>query len=108
MEIIKILCRRRKERMCNLAAEFGVSIKTIQRDIDEIGFLIPIRVKRGRYYGGVYIKEDYSFDRAYMSDEELKLMRKLLDFIVPDSNFGFTEKEIEILRKIIRDYTCPR
>lgn len=94
--------------MCNLAAEFGVSIKTIQRDIDEIGFLIPIRVKRGRYYGGVYIKEDYSFDRAYMSDEELKLMRKLLDFIVPDSNFGFTEKEIEILRKIIRDYTCPR
>ena len=94
--------------MCNLAAEFGVSIKTIQRDIDEIGFLIPIRVKRGRYYGGVYIKEDYIFDRAYMSDEELKLMRKLLDFIVPDSNFGFTEKEIEILRKIIRDYTCPR
>ena len=108
MEIIKILCRRRKERMCNLAAEFGVSIKTIQRDIDEIGFLIPIRIKRGRYYGGVYIKEDYSFDRAYMSDVELSFMRKLLDFIASNSNFGFTEIEIEILRKIIRDYTCPR
>ena len=35
-EIIKLLCRRRYETIRNLAAEFGVSVRTIQRDIEAL------------------------------------------------------------------------
>lgn len=35
-EIIKLLCRRRHETIPNLAFEFGVSERTIRRDIEAV------------------------------------------------------------------------
>ncbi len=51
-EIMKVLCWRRHETIRNLVFEFGVSMRTIQRDIEALNRSEPIYTKPGRY-GGV-------------------------------------------------------
>ena len=51
-EIMKTLCRCRHEKMHNLAREFGVSTRTIQRDIEVLSRTEPIYTQSGKY-GGV-------------------------------------------------------
>ena len=53
LEILKYLCRARKSTMTKLAELFGVSVRTIQRDILEIEatFHVPIDVRCGKYEG---------------------------------------------------------
>ena len=63
--------------MANLSQEFGVSIRTIKRDIDELTFLMPIYIKRGKYDGGIYVIEDYTMDRMYMTAEQINLLIKV-------------------------------
>ena len=60
-EIMKILCRRRNDTICNLASEFGVSMRTIQRDIEVLSRAEPIYTQPGKYGGGVYVVDGYSF-----------------------------------------------
>ena len=77
LEIMKLLCKRRYETMVNLSEEFGVSVRTIQRDIDELTFLVPLYVKSGRDGGGVYVDKDYTMDRMYMTTNEINLLIKV-------------------------------
>ena len=65
-EIMRVLCRRRHETISNLADEFGVSTRTILRDIEVLSVMEPIYTQCGRY-GGVYVTDDYSMSRMYMS-----------------------------------------
>ena len=51
-EIMRILCRRRHESISNLADEFGVSTRTILRDIEVLSIKEPIYTQCGRYGGG--------------------------------------------------------
>lgn len=103
LEILKFLCRKRHATMPELAKKFDVSIRTIQRDIYEIEatFHAPLVVKSGRYQGGVYVIGDYSFDRAYMHDEELALLAKV-KCLVKDM---LSEQENALLSGIINTYT---
>lgn len=103
LEILKYLCRARKSTMPKLAELFGVSVRTIQRDILEIEatFHIPLDVRCGKYDGGVFVIGDYSFDRAYMHDEELALLSKV-HLLVKDQ---LTEQESAMLAKIVKTYS---
>ena len=103
LEILKYLCRYRRATMPQLAEKFGVSVRTIQRDILEIEatFHIPLDVRCGKYDGGVFVVRDYSFDRAYMHKDELELLTKLQHLV---SN-KLSEKENELLSQIIKTYT---
>lgn len=42
LEIMKYLCRKRHATMSFLAEKFGVSVRTIQRDIFELTFMMPL------------------------------------------------------------------
>ena len=57
-EIMRVLYRRRHEKISNLAEEFGVSVRTILRDIEVLSATEPIYTQCGRYYGGVYIMDN--------------------------------------------------
>lgn len=103
IEIMKLLCKRRYETMSVLAEEFGVSIRTINRDIYELTFLMPLYVKSGRYDGGVYVAEDYTMDRMYMSIEEINLLIKIKTIVLDK----LSKEEIEILNYIIKSYSKP-
>ena len=103
LEILKYLCKARKATMPQLAEMFGVSVRTIQRDILEIEttFHIPIVIKCGKYEGGVYILGDYSFDRAYMCKDEIVLLQKVQGLVKNQLNTN----ENEVFEHIIKSYS---
>ena len=103
LEILKYLCRTRHATMAQLAKDLGVSQRTIQRDVYEIEatFHAPIVVKCGKYDGGVYLIGDYSFDRIYMCEEELLLLRKTQKLLAG----RLTEKENALLSRMIQNYS---
>lgn len=102
LEIYKYLCLARKATMPQLAKMFGVSVRTIQRDIFEIEatFHAPLDIVKGRY-GGVSIIGDHTLDRAYMCDEELLLLKKIQSLVQTQ----ITEKENVLLTQIIKKYS---
>ena len=102
MAILEVLCERRREKIANLAFEFGVTTRTIKNDLLELSLSYPVYTTVGRYHGGVYISDDYYLGKQYLSEEELKLIislqatvdddqRRLLQSIV--KKFGRKQKE---------------
>lgn len=106
-EIMKILCRRRNDTICNLASEFGVSIRTIQRDIEVLSRTEPIFTLSGKYGGGVYVVDGYYMDRMYMKNAELDVLKKL--YIAADENAQLlTNDEKDLLGQLISQYSKPK
>ena len=103
LEILKYLCKFRKSKMTELAEMFGVSVRTIQRDILEIEstFHVPLEIRCGKYGGGIYVIGNYSFDRAYMHDDEIALLSKVKELVKTQ----ITEEENALLSQIIKTYT---
>lgn len=104
-EILKILCRRRCEKIHILAEEFAVSTRTIQRDIDVLSRTNPIYTKAGKYGGGVYVIDDYHINRIYMSTKELNVLKKTLS--LAEKNRLLTSDEIKTLNNMIIQYSKP-
>ena len=103
LEILKYLCKFRKAKMPELAEMFEVSVRTIQRDILEIEstFHVPLDIRCGKYAGGIYVIGNYSFDRAYMHDDEIALLSKVKELVKTQ----ITEEENALLSQIIKTYT---
>ena len=107
-EIMRILCRRRHETISNLAEEFGVSNRTIQRDVEVLSVSEPIYTQCGRYDGGVYVMNDYVMNRMYMTDSEIDVLHKLLSSAKNKIICNLSEDEMKILDHIISCYTKPK
>lgn len=105
-EILRILCHRRHETIENLASEFGVSERTIRRDVEILSLSKPIYTQSGRYGGGVYVMEGYSMDRMYMDVKELEVLKKL-SWAVQANELILTDDEKRVLDSIISIYTKP-
>ena len=106
-EIMKMMCRRRYETIRNLASELGVSMRTIQRDIEILSVTEPIYTQSGKYGGGVYVVDSYSMDRMYMKDSELDVLQKL--YIAADKNETLlTNDEKNVLKLLILQYSKPK
>ena len=103
LEIMKQLCRKRHVTMPTLAKQYNVSVRTIQRDIFELTFMMPIYVKTGKYDGGVYVDENYTMDRMYMNTAELELLTKVKDIVSGKLN----AQENMLFEKIIKTYAKP-
>ena len=105
LEILKYLCRKRHSTVKELSEMFGVSVRTIQRDIFEIEFVfhVPLEIKSGRY-GGIYVIGNYSFDRMYMSQTEIDLLVKIK--LMVKSNLDTNENRM--LDYIIDTYRKPK
>lgn len=106
-EIMRILCHRRRETISNLAEEFGVSERTILRDIEVLSITEPIYTQCGRYIGGIYVTDDYVMSRMYMTDQELLVLRKLMSFAENKSVCDLNDDECELLKAIVSQYTKP-
>ncbi len=105
-EIMRILCRRRRETISNLAKEFGVSYRTILRDIEVLSVTEPIYTRSGRC-GGVYVIDSYSMSKMYMTDKELSLLDKLSKFADERVVCELNAEENRLLKSIISQYTKP-
>jgi predicted DNA-binding transcriptional regulator YafY len=60
-----------------LAEKYGVSSKTIRRDIDELTLTYPIETVRGRYGGGVKLVDWYRPSKKALAPEQISLLKKL-------------------------------
>lgn len=106
-EIMRILCRRRHETVSNLANEFMVSTRTILRDIEILSLSEPIYTKCGRYGGGIYVMDDYSISRMYMTTEEIEVITLLQKFIEKSKSNILNADELKVLKNIIEQYKKP-
>ena len=105
IEIIKILCRRRHEKIENLSSELGVCERTIRRDIESLSIQYPIYTQKGRF-GGVYVVDGFNIERMYMNDSKISVLRKLSKKIKNGSIL--TEDETKIFNSIIEEYSTPK
>ncbi len=106
-KMMKLPCRRRQETIRNLASELGVSMRTVQRDIEALSQFEPIFTKCGKYGGGVYVVDGYSIDRIYMPDAELGVLQKL--YIATEGNTALlTGGEKKLLGALISQYSKPK
>ncbi len=105
LEIVKYLCRRRCSTLAELAEEFGVSVRTIQRDLICLSgeMHIPIFCQYGKYGGGIYIDDDYKWDKMYMTQEQIALLNKVGDLV----SGKLSEQERKLYRQIINTYSTP-
>ena len=75
-EIMNILIIRRHTPARELAEEFGVTTRTIQRDIQALSPSFPVYTKQGGD-GGIYIGDDYKPYVNTLSADELKTLREI-------------------------------
>lgn len=105
-EMMKYLCRVRHATMPQLAEKFGVSVRAIKRDVDELGYLIPLEIKTGRYDGGVYVMDGYRWDRAYMSAEDIDLLIQIKNIGKDKGRLVLEGDDLMRLERIISSYSA--
>ena len=106
LAIIKHICRVRKTTMQEMSEKFGVSVRTIRRDVDELSVEmgIPIYTQAGKYGGGVYVDKDYTMDRMYMTENELELLTKVQKMVTD----RLSPKESAMFDYIIKAHKKPQ
>ena len=93
--ILEILCMRRVEKINNLAFQFGVTEKTIRRDILTLSLEYPIYTAQGNG-GGIYVDKNFRLGRVYLKNEQQELLERLLP--------GLNGKDEETMKSIIKTF----
>ena len=79
--ILDALVLRREDTVENLAHEFGVSERTIQRDVAELLLSYPVESVAGRYGGGIKVATWYRPSRRTLAPEQSSAIRKAAQFL---------------------------
>ena len=97
-ELLNTLMLRRKDTAKNLAAEFGVSERTIRNDITILMCSYPIEMKQGRYDGGIEVAPWFRMERRYLAPEQVALLKRL----APD----LEGSDLQVLNSIITQFAA--
>ncbi|WP_455715855.1 helix-turn-helix transcriptional regulator [Anaerosporobacter sp.] len=100
-EILYILLQKRCITAKELADRFEVSVRTIYRDIDALSFAgVPVYTKKGRY-GGIYLLDNYVFDKSLVSKSEQRDILAALESMA-EVEKGSTDEILSKLRNIFQ------
>lgn len=105
--IMRVLCRRGHDTIANLAAEFGVSERTIRRDIETLSLSEPVYTQQGRYGGGVYVVNGHRLDQQYMSSLQTQVIEKVIRLSADKQKCILQDEEIRALRSLIQTLAYP-
>ncbi len=94
-EIISILIVRRRVTADELAGELGVTVRTIQNDIQALSFGYPIYTKPG-VAGGIFMGEHYNPHINSLTAKELQTLKEVYETA--------EEKHKEVLAQILHKY----
>ena len=94
--ILDLLCQRRRETISNLAAELGVSERTVRRDIEMLTLRYPIETVCGRYGGGVRMADWYQQGRQRLTPRQTALLRRLA--------VGLQGEDLEDMKQILTQF----
>ena len=95
--VLNALVDRREDRIENLAREFGVSMHTLRRDIEELTLAYPLVTVRGRYGGGVKVEDWYHPGRKTLSPVQAQLLKKLAT--------SLNGQDLKIMNSIFTDFS---
>lgn len=98
-ELFELLCKCRHEIIDNLAFRFGVSRRTIERDIEILSLTKPIYTTKGTG-GGVHIVDGYIAGGKYLTSEETEFLESVAKRLQGD--------ELKIMRNIIERFEMPK
>lgn len=96
--ILEHLLDNRHATRKELADKFGVSTRTIERDVIVLSCSYPIDTQQGGG-GGIFIAEGYRLGMRYLTEEQARLLEKI-------SN-GLIGKEFNIMHSIIKTFKRP-
>lgn len=97
-ELLNTLMLRRKDTASNLAAEFGVSERTIRNDILILSCSYPIEMKQGRYDGGIEVASWFHLDRKSLAPEQVDLLKRLAP--------SLEGEDLKVLNSIITQFAA--
>jgi len=81
--ILEALSDRRFETRESLASEFGVSKRTIERDIECLSCSAPVYTVQGNG-GGIRVADGWYISRRYLHREQEELLRRLMAGLQPE------------------------
>ena len=81
--ILEAFSDRRSDTVGNLATEFGVSDRTIKRDIELLSCSAPIFTVQGGG-GGIHVADGWYVSRRFLRDDQEDLLRELTPGLQPD------------------------
>ena len=105
--IMRALCKRGHETIANLAVEFGVSERTIRRDIETLSLSEPVYTQQGRYGGGIYVMNGHRIDQQYMSSVQTQVIEKVIQLAHEKQQCALQDEEIRILQNIVQTFAYP-
>ncbi len=97
--VLETISDRRQVRREDLAAEFGVSERTIRRDVEILSCSYPIYTQQGGG-GGIRAMDGWYVSRRYLRDDQEALLRSLLPGLQPEDR--------ETMRKILTAFAKPK
>lgn len=106
--LMKVLYIRRHDKIANLATEFGVSERTIRRDIEVLSLSEPIYTQCGRYGGGVYVMKGYSSHHLMLSPQETGVLEKILTNAQAKIHIELSSDDLYILKLLLQKYAVFR
>lgn len=95
VEIMRIMVARRQENMQVLAAELGVTDRTIRNDILVLTAEYPLETTRGNG-GGVRIADWYHPHKNIFSQDQISVLEQLMD--------KADDEQKKVLDQMLREY----
>ena len=97
--ILEYLCECRQTTRERLATEFGVSYRTIERDLLVLSCSYPIYTVQGTG-GGIFIDEDFRLGKKYLTDKESALLERL--------TAGLVGEDLDTMKAIFKKFREPK
>ena len=82
-QMLEYLSDHRSTTYSELASEFGISRRTVVRDIEELTCSAPIFTVQGNG-GGIRVADGWYLSRRYLHDDQEALLRELLPGLQPE------------------------
>lgn len=97
--ILEYMCECRQSTRANLANEFNVSLRTIERDLLILACSYPVYTLQGGA-GGVYVVDGYYIGRKYLKTNQQALLEQL-------SN-SLTGEDANTMQEILKTFALPK
>lgn len=97
MAIWRSLCCHRSMTVARLAAEYGVSVRTIYYDVQRLSLAYPIETVRGRYTACIKIPDWYKPNPNVYTPAQLEFLLKL--------KVNMTGNDLALMNSIIERFS---
>lgn len=89
-QMLEYLNDHRSTTYSELASEFGISRRTVVRDIEELTCSAPIYTVQGNG-GGIRVADGWYISRRYLRDEHEAVLRRLIPGLQPEDQKAINE-----------------